>query len=185
METKTPQEIAAEIGASSIGLLGTQDWHSPLHPELVVSELHYSDGTPVTAFRVKNTKTGEVVSSLPSENSPGDVVAIYAGMLAAHQKIELEIKPAILAAIPDLDPEAQIVRGLTVGGKEMIADLVNGQISNLREPAGDPKFSIDKDGAVQVDLSALKGADKLAAQDAIALVAGVSVAAEVAAIDGG
>lgn len=168
METKTAQEIAAEIGAPTQDLLGTQDWQSDLHTDQLVSELHYANDGGCIPFRITNTRTGEVFSKIPSENAPGDVDSIYNDMITNHQSVAFDILPALYAAIPDLDPESPIVRGLNVGGKEMIADLVDGQIQNVREVAGSPIFTVDKSGVLQTDLSNLSDAHQALAQPALA-----------------
>lgn len=166
METKSPEDIAVEIGAPTVGLLGTQDWASALHSGVTVSELHYADGGGCIPFRVVDN--GVVTSLLQDEGAPGDVQAVYQKMLGDCQAVELNLRPALYAAIKDLDPGADVVRGLTVGGKEMIADVIGGQIANLREPPGQPKFTVDKAGKVAVDLSDMSAANKLIAQTVIA-----------------
>lgn len=155
MESKSAEEIATALGVPTANLLGTQDWASPLYPGLIVSQLHYSDGTPIQAFRISNKITAETFSKIPEENAPGDVDKLHAAIVAVHQKISFEVIPAIYAAVPDLDPSAEIVRGLTVGGKEMIADLVVGQVQNLRPSPVFPVIGLDANGKIAIDSSKL------------------------------
>jgi hypothetical protein len=71
--------------------------------------------------------------------------------------------------VPDFDEQnASIVRGIRVGNKEMIADLVGGQIQNLRPHPGTISFSIDGTGKMQADTSSVDQSVLAAATAAIA-----------------
>lgn len=167
MESLSASEIAVAIGAPTVGLLGGQDLNPGLHPELTISQLHYDDGTQI-AFRVIDTVTKDIImSKLPEENAPGDVDGTWDDVRAIHQHVSFEVMPALYAALPDLDPKAKnIVRGITIGGQEMIADMVGGQIQNLRAVPSMPDIAIDK-GVLTVDTSSLDPADKATVDAAI------------------
>lgn len=177
METKSAIEIAQAIGAPLNGLLGTQDWVSPLHSGIVISQLHYKAvydlitgeevGKSLIPFRAVNKITEEVISKLLDENAPGDVDAVQDSMVAVHQKISFEIMPALLKAIPDLDPASPILRGLTIGGKEMVADLVDGSIQNIRLAPIPPAIFLGANGAPVVDTSMMAPGHKIAADAAL------------------
>jgi hypothetical protein len=173
METKTAIQIATEVGAPTVNLLGTQDWSPPMHPGIVVSMLHYSDATPMVAFRVRNTKSGEIASKLSGEVAQvgTQVDDAFSDAVALEQYKNLTALPAVYSAIPDLDPgSATTVRGLTVGGQEMIGDVVGGVIKNIRAPSIGPVFSIAADGKLTIDTSPMSQANAALVANAVRVI---------------
>lgn len=173
MENKTPLQIATEIGVSTTNLMGTQDWSPPLHPNIVISHLTYSDGT-IIAFRVRNLNTGNFLSKMASENPNGvNVDAVHNAIVAFERHKEVFVKGAIYSNVPDLDPSSQtIMRGLNVAGKAKIADIVNGQLTNIRDELVHPTFTFNKStGTLVVDSSALSLAQRTAINNAISALA--------------
>jgi hypothetical protein len=81
METLSPDAIAVAIGAPhGAGLLGTQDWQSPFHNGVIVSQLHYANGNivPFRVYKAKNDGTMKIIATrLPSEGVIAGTVAIH------------------------------------------------------------------------------------------------------------
>ena len=171
MEIKTPLEIAQEIGAPTDNPPSTQDWYPPMHPGVVISQIHYGlAGGPIIAFRIRDTINGTVISKLASENAPGDVDGQYAEILGLEQHKNLEVLPAIYAACPDLNPESDAVT-LTQGGKELLGDLIAGKLENIRPKPLPPTFSVEK-GQLVVSLEKLPLDLQSLAADAVAALPG-------------
>lgn len=175
-----PVKVAKAINAPTDGACGIIYWHPPLRPGFIVHELHYSNGSPIIAFRIVNTVTGQVLSKVPQEQNSiadGDAVeAEFQTLLAAGRAMCLDVLPAIHAAIPDLDPgRVDIVRGLMLGGGPMIADLVGGGVQNLRPEPQPPTFCLDENGDLGVDLMPLGDAHQRLAASAIAALHNVRI----------
>lgn len=159
MESKSQDQIAQIMGVSTVNLLGTQDWAPPMRPTNLVSLLHWSDDTPQVCFRVKDTATGQGVTSIPDEADanlsfdPAGVASAYTALLKAEQQKNLEILPALYAASPDHNPETPRIE---ISGQTMLVDITpDGKLQNLRPVPAAPKFSMTDQDELAVDLSAL------------------------------
>lgn len=179
MENLSKFEIAKVLGiADGTIIYGTQDSRADTHDHLIVSQLVYDQGNPdqrgIVPFRVRNLDTGEAWTKLPDENIPLDVAAVdkvHSDIMLIQVLKNGKIIPALMAAIPELDPEClEIIQLTMVGGKQKIADLVGGAIKNIRDPVSLPVFSVAKDGTLSCDLSLLPAEKQSLAQDAIEAV---------------
>ena len=164
METLTKHEIARHLGIDvARAIYGTQDARLSTHGHLKISQLvveHATDKTEreIIAFRVRDMETGETWTKLPDEGLPVDaakVDALYDDVMSHQRLVNLTLHQAIGKAIPELDTGSETIVSIQVGGKDRIADLVDGSLRNIRDPVVRPSFSVGRDGVLVCDLTGL------------------------------
>lgn len=154
MATQQDIDTTVALGEPIDGLYGVQHMRMSMSPDITVDMLHYAGTHPVKPFRMTDSQGNIVASLFPKEQISPDDVTTLATVFDLERYKTFTLLPAIYAAVPDLDPDAPIVRGLTLGGKNMVADLVDGAITNLREGVEAPAF-VENAGTIEIQMDHL------------------------------
>jgi len=164
-EPLTKQEIAKALGLNPKHAKSVNRWGPDTHDNR--SAVHYKFdelgvGDKVIPFRVVNVTTREVFTKLAGDFyqnkgelrmhpvDPAKVDALYAEVMAIQHVKNLEVEPAIFAAIPEMDPGEKTLVELTVGGVPVKADLIDGKLVNVRERPAIPAYTTDANGTLIV-----------------------------------
>lgn len=174
--------IAAMLGVdrTKYRVIGGQDVRLDTHPHLVLSQFKLVDKKTgeevIIPFRVRHARLGKVFTKLTDEHP--DCVIDHASVdrhhgeaMALNRFKNDSIHTAIADAVPDLDPTATpgapVYNLQAANGDEMLADLVDGKLTNLRRRPPLPSYDTDEAGNLVVDLRDLKIEHQAAAHAAI------------------